>query len=219
MLPVVLPGIRSLTPAVLVLVAAASCSGESQTYFHDGGGTSIYAAGSAQFGSESIPVETLADRGTMIDAADSSSLAEHQDVLAAHDRSIAAYQRAASASDPSDAEFKRLFTPEALKELQIRIQQRKDNGVSVRGAEPSVSRIQYLAVVVTGADATLTTCEVDDRIVYRIDDGSVLNDEVTTSRWTVQMSLADGTWMVSKRQETQTWDGEEMATCVSAARP
>ena len=64
--------------------------------------------------------------------------------------------------------------------------------------------------------ATLTTCEVDDRVVFRLADGSAVNTKVTTARWTVAMTNEDGSWKVSGRQQAQTWDGEEMDACRGA---
>jgi len=216
-LPAVRKG-RPLTAVALLTLAAvgAGCSGHPESATPTERGTSsVPATVSSTLNTASTTSGTIGAPGTTTGTTPKFS-PEQQEVMAAHDRAMAAYQRAASSSDPFQAEFKSSFTPDALRELQIRIQQRKDNGLSVRDAEPSVARITYLTVDVSGADANLSTCEVDDRVVYKVADGSVLNAKVSTSRWTVRMSYADGIWRIANRQQDGTWDGEEMATCVGA---
>ena len=84
--------------------------------------------------------------------------------------------------------------------------------------QPSLQRTQGGSVDVQATTATLTTCEVDDRVVYRTSDGSAVNTKVSTARWSVAMTYEDGVWKIAGRQQLQTWDGQEMEACLAAPR-
>lgn len=211
---------RSLTAvALLALTALVGCSGNPESAAPTERGTSaVPATVRSTLPTASTPSGTSGAPGTTTGSADSHFSAEQQTVIDAHGVDMGAYQRAAAASSPNDAAFKKSFSNQFLKELQIRIQQRADNGQAVRDAQPSRARIEYVTVSVTAPTASLTTCEVDDRVVYRTADGSPVNAKVTTARWTVAMVYEDGVWKISGRQQAQTWDGQEMDACLAAPR-
>lgn len=216
--PAVRPG-RPLTAVALLTLAAAGagCSGTSQSATSTDRGTSAAVATA-----RSTPASDIESSGSTVASASEGTTStserfgdEQRAVIVAYERAMSAYQSAASASNPFDPTFKDAFTPNALRELQIRIQQRSSSGQAVRDAQPSRARVAYIAVTVDASSATLTTCEVDDRVVYRTADGSVVNDHVSTARWTVAMTAPDGTWRIDNRQQDRTWDGEEMDACLA----
>jgi len=220
--PPSLPGVRKgrpLTAVALLALAAvgAGCSGHPES------------ATPSERGKSSVPATVSSTLSTAFSTSGSSGApgttsgttpprfsAEQQAVIEAHDRGMRAYQAAATASDPSDPALKDSFAPQFLRETQIRIQQRLENGQAVRDAQPSKARTSYVTVNVTPPTAALVTCEVDDRVVYRVADGTAVNAKVTTDRWSVAMTDEDGTWKISGRHQIQTWDGEEMDACLGA---
>jgi hypothetical protein len=213
-LPAVRKG-RPLTAVALLTLAAAGagCSGHPESAAQTERGTSaVPTTVSSTLNTASTTSGARGAPGTTTGTALKFS-ADEQAVIDAYDEANRAYQRAASASNPSDPAFKAAFSAQFLHELQIRIQQRTDNGQAVRDAQPSQAQTSFIAVTVTPPTATITTCEVDDRVVYRIADGTAVNTKVTTARWTVAMSNEDGTWKVAGRQQAQTWDGEELDAC------
>ena len=218
--PPSLPAMRMGRPltavALLALAASTGCAGNAQTATPTERGTNpVTATVRSTPTSPSTLGGTSSAPGTTSGATPTRFSLEQQAVIDAHDRGMSAYQQAASANNPADPTLKDSFAPQFLREVQIRIQQRVENGQSVRDAQPSRARISYVSVQVTPPTASLITCEVDDRVVYRVGDGSAVNTKVTTDRWSVAMTSEDGNWKVSGRHQVQTWDGEEMDTCLA----
>lgn len=210
-------GRPSAVVALLVIAFTVGCSGtpESATSTKPGSTAATATDPSNATSSTSANVATTAP-GTTVPGSGFS--AEQQTVIAAHDRGMKAYASAATASNPQDPALKSAFAPEFLRQVQIRIDQRTQNGQAVRDAQPSQSRTVYLAVTVSGGTASMTTCEVDDRVVYRIADGSVVNAKVTTGRWSVSMTDDGSGWKIGGRTEVQTWGGEELDSCVASSQ-
>ena len=217
MLPPVHLGRPLTAVALLALAASMGCAGNPQTAAPTERGTSAVAATVRSTSTTaSIPSGSSGVPGTTTGSSPAGFSSAQQAVMRAYGDAMASYQRAATASDPFEPAFKNSFTPEALRELQIRIQQRKENGLAVRDAPTSKASIAYVTVDLAVTGATLTTCEVDDRVVYKTSDGSVVNDKVSTSRWTVRVVAPDGVWKIENRQQEQTWDGEELDACLDA---
>jgi hypothetical protein len=211
---------RPLTAvALLALTASVGCSGNPDSAAPTERGTSaVPATVRSTLSTASTTSGTSGAPGTSTGSVGAGFSAEQQAVIDAHGQDMGAYHRAAAASTPNDPVFKNSFSIPFLKELQIRIQQRADNGHAVRDAQPSNARTEFVAVDVQVPTATLTTCEVDDRVVYRTADGSAVNAKVSTARWSVAMTYEDGVWKIAGRQQVQTWDGEEMEACLAEPR-
>jgi hypothetical protein len=58
-------------------------------------------------------------------------------------------------------------------------------------------------------------CVVDDEVVFRTQDGSILNDKVETRRIGAQIERVDGQYKVTGKETVQTWPGAELATCLA----
>lgn len=221
--PLRLPAVhlgRPLTAvALLALIASVGCSGNSDSAAPIERGTSaVPATVRSTLSTASTTSGTSGAPGTTTGSVGAGYSSEQQAVIDAHGQDMGAYHRAAAASSPNDPEFKNSFSTQFLRELQIRIQQRADNGQAVRDAQPSNARTEYVAVDVQVTAATLTTCEVDDRVVYRTADGSAVNTNVSTARWSVAMTYEDGVWKIAGRQQVRAWDGQEMEACLAAPR-
>ncbi len=211
---------RPLTAVVLLALAAAvGCSGPSPSATSTDSGTSAVTTAdrstpsttSSSSGTSHVP-DTAAGR---TGSTPPTFAAEQQAVIDAYAQANNAYEQAAASSNPTDPAFIAAYAPQYRHELQIQIQQRTDNGQAVRDAQPSKARISYVAVHVTPLSASLITCEVDDRVVYRVADGSAVNTSVETDRWSSSMTSDGGTWKLEGRHQVKTWDGEEMDACLS----
>ncbi len=137
-------------------------------------------------------------------------------VIAGHDAAIEAIDEARAKSDPNDPALAAVLAHDMLRDTRIDIDQRTKQGMASRRPVDSKSRIEYLSVSIDGTTAALTTCEVDDAVAYRVSDGSIVNDKVTTGRWTVSMSQLDGVWQLAGRHQQASWPGEEMDACRGA---
>ncbi len=142
--------------------------------------------------------------------------ADQQTVIDAHEAAIRAIVKARAASDARDADLPSVLAHDMLRDTRIDIDQRAKQGIASKRPDQSKSRIEYVTVSIDGSTATLTTCEIDDAIAYRVSDGSIINDKIGTAKWGVSMLVEDGAWKLAGRHQVTTWQGEEMDACRSA---
>jgi hypothetical protein len=71
----------------------------------------------------------------------------------------------------------------------------------------SVRRQTLISATVTGNQASLQACSVDDGIVYDISTGKTINDNVTTALDKATLTLVGGTWKLATRDQVQKWQG------------
>ncbi len=64
-----------------------------------------------------------------------------------------------------------------------------------------------ISVQITGDQATILACDVDDGILYEPASGKVLNSDVTTARDQATLTLVDGSWKLATRTQLQKWNG------------
>jgi hypothetical protein len=99
--------------------------------------------------------------------------------------------------NPNDPSLAASMTGELLSHLKDRIAQRGLVGEAVRLPHPSTSVVLDLDVTVSGSEAAITACVVDDAIVYDQASGRVLNDRVTSGRTEASAVLTPDGWRVS----------------------
>lgn len=211
------PG-RSLTAvALLALTALVGCSGNPDSAAPTERGTSaVPATARSTLPTSSMPSGTSGAPGTTTASTDRFS-SDQRAVIAGHDAAIKAIDTARAKSDPNDSALAMVLSHDMLRDTRIDIDQRTKQGMASKRPENTKSRIEYLSVSIDGTTASATTCEVDDAVAYRIADGSIVNDKVTTARWGISMSLVDGVWQLSGRHQQTSWPGEEMDACRGAA--
>jgi hypothetical protein len=78
----------------------------------------------------------------------------------------------------------------------------------------SVHRITLISGSVSGNQATIESCNVDDGIVYEPASGQVVNDKVTTVHDRATLMLVDGAWKLATREQVEKWEG--VAGCALA---
>lgn len=140
-----------------------------------------------------------------------------EQVLAARARDFFAARMAANAApvaNPDSAQLVQVATGDALAELRAEASRRRDAGQAVRAASPSVAEIRVGFVQVSGANASLSVCRVDDSVVYELATGNVANATVATQNYTLELAIVDGQWKVSGVTQVQRWEG--VAGCALA---
>ena len=89
-----------------------------------------------------------------------------------------------------------------------------DEGLALRAREePSATRTVRV-VSVSGDEATVQECVVDDGIVYRFRSGEVVDDMVATHSVEGSMRRVDGVWKLARARLVQRWEG--VAGCALA---
>ena len=86
--------------------------------------------------------------------------------------------------------------------------QRSDQGLALRPAAEQVAEQHRVKVVSVEGDTTiLQDCATDDDVVYRVSNGEVVNDRVTTRNVEATMRRVDGVWKLVHTRVVQTWEG------------
>lgn len=116
--------------------------------------------------------------------------------------------------NPDHPGLREYATGEQLDNVVDETRRNLDDGLALRKPENSVARSSVRVVTVTGDEATLQECVVDDGIVYRFRTGEVVNDTVATHSVEASMRRVDGEWKVATTRLLQRWEG--VAGCARA---
>jgi hypothetical protein len=131
-----------------------------------------------------------------------------QSVLGAYDAAMTAFDLAtAEPPNPDQADLAATTVDPVLTDVRNLAATWKGFGQALRYPADSVHTITALSVEINGDTATIETCNVDDGILYEPATGTVLNNKVTTAHDRATMTLVDGTWKLSTRQQIEKWDG------------
>ena len=116
--------------------------------------------------------------------------------------------------NPDHPGLREYATGEQLDNVVEETRRNLDEGRALRKPENSVARSSVRVVKVTGDEATLQECVVDDGVVYRFRTGEVVNDTVATHSVEASMRRVDGVWRVATTRLLQRWEG--IAGCALA---
>ena len=120
------------------------------------------------------------------------------------------------ASNPDSPDLAATTSGVLLTTVKRELTQRRAAGIATKSPPNSKAAIQVVSVTNSGNNADLSSCEVDDTIVYHVGDGSIVNADVGTIRYAAHLELQDGTWKVAARNQVgNILPGEEMQTCVA----
>lgn len=120
----------------------------------------------------------------------------------------------AGTPDPDAAALRDFATGEQLDTVIAETQQRLDDGLALREADPPRSE-HSVSVVSTSADrAELQDCFVNDGVVYRTGTGEVIDGSVVTRNVTALMVFEQGAWKLERATVIQEWEG--VAGCALA---
>lgn len=119
-----------------------------------------------------------------------------------------------STPDPDDPALREFATGAQLDNVIAETQQRRDDGLALRAAQPSRSSHTVTVVSASGERAELQDCFVNDGVVYRPATGEVVDDSVVTRSVSAVMVSEVGTWKLERATVIQEWEG--VAGCALA---
>lgn len=161
----------------------------------------------------SLPTTTTERRSTASSSTTSSTTnpSENTSTDVVVDRYLAfwearldANQAPANPDHPSLAEY---ATGPQLENVVEETKRRRDEGLAIRRPENSVSKHDVRVVGEGSDEVTLQDCSVNDGIIYRVDNGEVVNDDVVTQSIRATMRLIDGEWKLEQASLVQEWPG------------
>jgi hypothetical protein len=199
---------------VLALAGCVGCGDDDSRPVDDGagGGSVREATTSTERDSESGTTTTAAEPTST--SAPSGSGTVEEEIVARYKAFWEARFAANSPPDPDDPALRKYGTGEALDQIVAEAQANEDAGVEFRPNDDPVG-IQRIDVInVEGDRATVQECVVDDGLVVRQSDGSVVNDVVATHNKEGQMRRVDGEWRLASLRVVQRWEG--VAGCALA---
>jgi len=167
-------------------------------------------------GETSLPTTTTERRSTASTSTSAVDAAQ-QIVL---DRYVAfwharfeANQAPVNPDHPALAEY---ATGPQLENVVSETRRRRDEGLAIRRPENSVGKHDVRVVKEGTEEVTLQDCSVNDGVIYRVDTGEVVNDQVVTQSIRGTMRLVDGKWKLERASLVQEWPG--VAGCALADR-
>lgn len=111
--------------------------------------------------------------------------------------------------DPDDPRLAETRADPILGHIAANLQDLKDENLAVRlaGGEPPPR--QVVSIEVSGDQATITVCQIDNTIAVDTNTGEVVDDGVLSALISVSMIHADGGWKISDTASTAEWsDGQ-----------
>lgn len=109
--------------------------------------------------------------------------------------------------NPDDPALREFATGEQLETVIDETRQRRDDGLSLRTAQPSRTDHTVAVVSSTADRAELQDCFVNDGVVYRVATGEVVDDSVVTRNVAAVMVLVEGVWKLERATVIQEWEG------------
>ena len=139
-------------------------------------------------------------------------------VLADAVRSYFDAREAASSSpapNPDDPALAEVAASPELERLIQSVQDKADAGQGIRPGEQGLAEIRVGFVEPAGDFATVAACSIDDGVIFDLATGDVVNDEVATHNYRVDLALLSGVWKVTEIVRVQQWEG--VGGCALAA--
>jgi hypothetical protein len=131
------------------------------------------------------------------------------DVEAAYRAYVAMIDRLLESPDPHDPEIPQRTTGAARDDIESFVAQNLADGTIIRKGPAAAESI--LSIEVSGDEATLRACFVDESGAYDVNTGAVLRPmTIVTSIDTVQLERVDAVWRVSLRRAPgpdERWEG------------
>ena len=118
-----------------------------------------------------------------------------------------AYQRANDPPDQFHPDLRRYATGDVYNAVFSTTQANRLSRRALRPRGDAGSQHRAEVVSVTGDEAVVRDCSVDDLLVVDIDSGQVLDDRVVTRLGTATLRLEDGLWKVAATTVQETWPG------------
>jgi hypothetical protein len=118
------------------------------------------------------------------------------------------FAAAAEPVNPQLPELQRLMTGDQRRIVTRNLEDMRARGHATR-LPPDSHRRHDLRVVRLRADGSVevTSCEVDDSIVYEVETGAAINDDVVTNVISATLVNERGQWKITFSERTKTWPG------------
>ncbi|MBI2705988.1 MAG: hypothetical protein HYX32_11975 [Actinobacteria bacterium] len=137
---------------------------------------------------------------------------EQQVIVDAYLRALDGEHRADYVSNPDVPGFMETHLDPLRQKIRNTLIQRKIAKQQAKFPESSVYRVDVEQVeLVDGNTARITTCTVDDAVVYEVSTGRVVDDKVSTARLEGTLRLDGGVWKLAERTIVNKKDG--VTTC------
>ena len=178
------------------MLAAAACGG-------DGGG------GDGEETTDSTTPSTTTAPTTTLDEATRKEEAAQAAFLAYYD---AFFEAAAEPVNPELPRLQELMTGDQQRIVTRNLEAMRTNGQATRLPANSQRR-QDPRIVELQADGSVhvTSCEIDDSVVYDVNTGAVVNDDVVTNTISATLVEEAGQWKIVFSERTDTAPG--MVAC------
>lgn len=184
-------------------------------------GMSAAACGDDDKDPSAVPATTTERRSTASSTTTTSTTATSADqgaedvvvarYLAFWQARLEANQAPPNPEHPALAEY---ATGPQLENVTDETRRRRDQGLAIRRPDNSRSRHDVRVISATPDEATLQDCSVNDGVIYRIDSGEVVNDDVVTQSIRATMRVVGGLWKLERASLVQEWPG--VAGCAVA---
>lgn len=192
------PGKLALAVAAATLALGAACSSGDDESGSSGDETTSST-------SRATPTPTATQPTSTTPTTAYSSVEE--EIAARYEAFWQARFEANSPPDPEDPDLREYAVGQQLDQVLQETQAHRAAGTELRRREDR-SGIQRIEVVeVTGDTAVVQECFVDDGLVVRSSDGSVVDDAVWTYNVRGEMQRVDGRWRLAKATLVQQWEG------------
>lgn len=122
---------------------------------------------------------------------------------------------AAPAPNPDDPALANFAAGEELVAVTAGTEARRDAGQAIRPGGAALADVRVGFVTANTSSASAAACVVDDGVIFDVVTGTVVNDDVVTHNYQVDLELHDGTWKVSRIVRVQQWEG--VAGCALSA--
>lgn len=114
---------------------------------------------------------------------------------------------AAPAPNPDDPRLAEFAVGEELGAVVTNTQTRLDSGQAIRPGDEGLADIRVGFVDAGASGASAAACAVDDGVIYDLATEAVVNDDVVTHNYQIDLELHDGVWKVSRIVRVQQWEG------------
>lgn len=193
-------------------LAASSCSGDD-----DGDSPSSTTSTESEERSTTVEDETTteAEPTTTTETVGEEPASVEDEIVARYKAFWEARFEANSPPNPDDPALREYATGAQLDNVIAETQANLDAGVELRRREDRADIQRVEVVSMSGDEAVVQECFVDDGLVVRRNDGEVLHDDIVTYNVRGEMQRFDGEWRLASATVVQQWEG--IAGCASAS--
>lgn len=160
-------------------------------------------------GTDTTPDTTAPPSSTTSSTTTSTTAPQTEEaaILAAVDGYLSSLIASNMPPDPGHAGLFEFAADAALHRAITNIEQRQALSQAVRVPDDSVYSSESRLVTATGDEATVSSCVVDDTVLYDVPSGTVLNGRVSTSHFELSLMRIGGTWKVVRNVTLDSVEG------------